>query len=92
MNMKTIWRIPYQRAPVDPSWLLKKKAGRKLDPIEVEEYFRYKFEQSYKAFLRETGFRGVPSDAAISKAIQEYHYFKKDCLTSFLYCGIAYNK
>ena len=37
-------RIPFQRAPEAPSWMSKKKAGRKLDPIEAEEYFKYKYE------------------------------------------------
>jgi len=35
---------------------------------------------------------GVPTYATIAKTILQYHYFKKDCLTSSLYCGIAYNK
>jgi hypothetical protein len=39
--MKTIWRIPYERAPVDPSWLVKAHAGRKLDNLESEEWYRH---------------------------------------------------
>lgn len=35
-EMKTYLRIPYERAPEDPSWLMKAHAGRKLDPIEAE--------------------------------------------------------
>ena len=27
----------------DPSWKEKKKAGKKLDPIEIEEYYRHLF-------------------------------------------------
>lgn len=38
-KMMTFLRIPFERAPEDPSWLTKKKAGRKLDPIEAEEYY-----------------------------------------------------
>lgn len=70
MNMKTFMRIPYQRAPEDPSWLLKKKAGRKLDPIEVEEYYRYQFDQSHKAMLREKSYRGIPDQSTITKTIR----------------------
>lgn len=45
-KMKTYLRIPFERAPEDPSWLTKKKAGRKLNPIEAEEYYKFKFKQS----------------------------------------------
>lgn len=48
MNMKTFMRIPYKRAPEDPSWMIKSKAGRRLDPIEVEELHRWKFDTSHK--------------------------------------------
>lgn len=40
--MRTILRIPYAKAideNVDPSWMSKKKAGRKLNPIEADQYF-----------------------------------------------------
>lgn len=72
--------------------MLNSKAGRKLDPVEVEEYYRWKFERSHKQLLNDASYEGVPSFAALTQTIREYHYFKKDCLTSFLYCGIAYNK
>jgi len=45
--MKTIWKIPYKRAPVDPEWLMKFHSGRKMDPIEIEEYYRHKYEENY---------------------------------------------
>lgn len=44
--MKTFLKIPFERAPEDPSWLVKKKAGRKLNPLEAEEYYKFKFKQS----------------------------------------------
>ena len=37
--MRTILRIPYAKAideANDPSWMSKKKAGRKLNPIEAD--------------------------------------------------------
>jgi len=27
----------------DPAWMKKKKAGKKLDPIEIEEFYNHKF-------------------------------------------------
>jgi hypothetical protein len=45
--MKTFMKIPFERAKEDPSWLTKKHAGLKLDPIEIEEYYRYKFEKNH---------------------------------------------
>ena len=42
--MKTVLRIATQRAPEDPTWMVKKKAGKKLNPLEADEYFAYKFE------------------------------------------------
>jgi hypothetical protein len=34
-EMKTFMRIPYSRAPEDPSWMSKVRAGRKMNPIEA---------------------------------------------------------
>jgi hypothetical protein len=34
--MLTFLRIPFERALEAPSWMYKKKAGRKLDPMEAE--------------------------------------------------------
>jgi hypothetical protein len=45
MNMKTFLRIPFERAPESPSWMIKKKAGRKLDPVEAECYYKWKYEK-----------------------------------------------
>ena len=41
MNFKTYLRIPFKRAPEDPEWMLKVKSGRKLNPIEVEQYYKH---------------------------------------------------
>jgi len=45
--MKTIWKIPFKRAIPDPEWLMKAHSGRKMDPLEVEEFYRHKYEQSF---------------------------------------------
>lgn len=34
--MFTILKIPFVKAEADPSWVLKKKLGKKLNPIEVD--------------------------------------------------------
>lgn len=43
-EMKTIWKIPFKRAIPDPEWLMKAHSGRKMDPIEIEEFYRHKYE------------------------------------------------
>lgn len=47
-EMKTIVLIPTEPAPEDPQWLLKKHANKKLDPIEIEEYYKYLQENDLK--------------------------------------------
>ena len=42
--MKTYLLIPFKKTKEDPSWLSKKHAGLKLDPIEIEEYYKHKYE------------------------------------------------
>lgn len=91
--MKTYLKIPFERAPEDPSWLTKKKAGRKLDPLEAEEYFKFKYAEQEKKMLRETNYEGIPSHAQIIEVIRTYHVFKKSCLVSFFDCqGNRHNK
>ena len=51
--MKTFLKIPYERAKEDPLWLTKKHAGHKLDPIELEEYFKYKYEKSHLKLIND---------------------------------------
>jgi len=85
-KMMTFLRIPFERAPEDPSWLTKKKAGRKLDPIEAEEYYKFKFKQTEDQLLKETNWEGIPSHSQIIETIRAYHVFKKSCLVSFYDC------
>lgn len=40
-------RIPFERAPEAPTWMSKKKAGRRLDPVEAEEYYLDKYQKEY---------------------------------------------
>jgi|TARA_B110000305_G_C18907244_1_gene389069 hypothetical protein len=46
-KMRTIMRIPFERAPEAPNWMSKKKAGRRLDPVEAEEYYLDKYQKEY---------------------------------------------
>jgi len=85
-KMMTFLKIPFERAPEDPSWLTKKKAGRKLDPIEAEEYYKFKFKQTEDQLLKETNWEGIPSHSQIIETIRAYHVFKKSCLVSFYDC------
>lgn len=51
---KTIVNIPIERAPKDPSWLLKYNSRTiKLDPVEAEESLKYAFEEEYQKHLVE---------------------------------------
>ena len=51
--MKTVMRIPWKRAPEDPSWLTKAHAGRKMDAIEVEEWYRHLHNRNHEALLKD---------------------------------------
>ena len=42
--MKTELRIPTELPPDDPDWILKKKAGKKLDSQQLEEYLKWQHE------------------------------------------------
>jgi hypothetical protein len=44
--MKTELLIPYEMPPKDPSWLIKKHANKKLDPLESEEYYKFLFDKN----------------------------------------------
>lgn len=90
--MKTYLKIPFERAPEDPVWLSKAHAGRKLDPIEVEEFMEHKYQTDYQKLVNDKNFDGVPGYGSVSKAITQYHYFKAKCLLSSLDCGSRYNK
>jgi len=47
----------------DPAWMKKKKAGKKLDPIEIEEFYNHKFIEEHKKLISDTNFEGIPSEA-----------------------------
>ena len=69
----------------DPDWLVKKKAGKKLDPIEVEQFFKHKFEEEHAILIKES-FESIPNDGQLNTIINDYHLFKKTCLMSFYNC------
>lgn len=83
MKMRTIVLIPTEPAPEDPSWLIKKHSHRKLDPIEIEEYFSYEWEKDHKFLVRgRDGWVGVPSRQVLIDIIYKYHNIKKHCIQS----------
>lgn len=59
--MMTILRIPFARAPEDPTWMSKVRAGKKLNPIEANMYYKSIFEEETKGLHKITSFDGVPS-------------------------------
>ena len=68
--MFTNVKIPIEPAPKDPKWIIKKHAGKKLDPIELEEYFHYKHDQDKKYLTSgKHGYIGIPSSSTISQVI-----------------------
>lgn len=46
--MKTIVKIPFERAPEDPSWIIKRKSGKVLTSDESQEYYKFEFEKELK--------------------------------------------
>ena len=90
--MKTVLKIPHKPAPADPEWLLKAHSGRKMDPIEIEQYLVYKFDLDHKKLLQDRQMEGIPGFGSIGSVIRNYHYLKKDCMHSFRSCGSRYNR
>ena len=70
----------------DPIWMKKKKQKKKLDSVEIEEYYHYKYEKSLQELKDNQRFEGVPSVGKIVHIAREYHKFKKACLSSFTAC------
>lgn len=60
-KMMTIMKIPFERAPEAPSWMSKKKAGRRLDPVEAEEFYSHKYQGEYDGMVSDKAFEGIPS-------------------------------
>ena len=64
----------------------KKRAGKKLDPIEIEEYYRHLYQVEHDNFTRDQSYAGVPGHDGIISSIRKYHVFKKSCMASFFDC------
>lgn len=65
--------IPIQPAPKDPKWMIKKHAGKKLDPLEIEEYLKFKHDNENKYLVSGAhSFAGIPSSATIGKIVIAY--------------------
>ena len=45
--MKTYLLIPFEPAPEDPSWMYKARSGRKMNPLEAEEYMKSKHDSEH---------------------------------------------
>ena len=68
--MKTILLIPTHPAPEDPEWIQKGHSGRKMDSIEAEQWFKYKYDQDWKKWKTDTEtVTGVPGNGQISETI-----------------------
>jgi hypothetical protein len=72
--------IPMEPAPADPTWMIKRHSGKKLDPLELEEYYEYIFQKDHQALITDRNWRGMPSFNTLGDIIQKYHYIKKHCL------------
>jgi hypothetical protein len=49
--MRTLVKIPQEKAPEDPEWLLKKHERKRLNPLEAEEYYKYLYERDHQRLL-----------------------------------------
>lgn len=79
--MKTVVGIPFEPAPQDPEWLVKKHMNKRLNALEAEEYFKYLHERNIQRTLKETCpainkrggdlgvWKGVPTQKQIEQAI-----------------------
>ena len=85
-NWKTVLKIPFERAPEAPAWMYKARTGKRMDPIEVEEFYHYKYNKDFEDLRLRPNYDGIPSHAQIINAIRKYHVFKKKCLMSFYDC------
>jgi hypothetical protein len=43
--------IPFEPAPADPSWIIKKHARKKFNPLEAEEYYKHEFEEEHRRLV-----------------------------------------
>ena len=61
--MFTVVRIPYSRAPEDPTWMAKVRTGRKLNPLEANMYYEKLYTDEMNLLQKDTAFDGIPSNA-----------------------------
>jgi hypothetical protein len=83
--MRTIVAIPSVASKPDPDWLIKKHLKKKLNALEIEEYYKYLYELNHRKLLVETCpakyasrkdqaidigiWKGVPTEKQIENAI-----------------------
>eukprot|EP00347_Sterkiella_histriomuscorum_P004491 403360262 len=89
-KMRTLVLIPYEPAPQDPDWLVKKHANKKLDPLETEQYYKFIQDQELKQFWTGKQWGDIPSYTTLQNIMQKYHNLKLFCMTSFQACS-GYN-
>lgn len=79
----------------DPVWMKKKRKGKRLNPVEMEEYFYWRHERNH--FVKYVDPRpgahiNMPSYQKLADVMNKYHLWKKKCLTSVSMCsGNMYN-
>lgn len=94
---KKVQEFPGEVSENDPKWMSKKKRNKRLDEIEIEEYFHFKHENGFAQLQNKTstntmGGSGVPSTGTLLEIMNKYHLYKKTCLASFGACeGNRYN-
>ena len=47
-KMRTEVKIPFEPAPADPEWMIRKYAGLKLNAEELEQFYSWHHDQQYK--------------------------------------------
>lgn len=90
--MKTIVLIPTHPAPVDPTWLTKRHAGRKLNALEAQEYYKDVFDRELEWLKVQGNWNGIPGRGQLGKVILMYHDQKNAHIQSHRSCSMSYNK
>ena len=55
-------RVPYDdRDYKEMLWHIKMKEGKKLNPVEIEEWLRHEYREEWEKLKAEKTFRGIPN-------------------------------
>lgn len=77
--MCTEVKIPYEPAPADPEWMIRRYAGLKLNAEELDQYFRW--EHDKKLFRLQKTIK-APSQAQLIKVMDINTSKKNACVHS----------